>query len=85
MHDLGIPTITLGIIVALWVIPWKVYAAWLAAKNDHKKWFVALLFLNTLAILEIYYIFKVAKKSYAEVKADFRSVSESFRNKNKVQ
>ncbi|MBP9748416.1 MAG: hypothetical protein KBD17_02225 [Candidatus Pacebacteria bacterium] len=85
MHDLGIPTITLGIIVALWVIPWKVYAVWLAAKHDNKMWFVVLLFLNTLAILEIYYIFKVAKKSYAEVKADFRSVSESFRNKNKVQ
>lgn len=85
MDNFSLPITVVGIILALWTIPWKVYAAWLAAKNDHKKWFVALLFLNTLAILEIYYIFKVAKKSYAEVKADFRSVSESFRNKNKVQ
>ena len=82
MHDLGIPTITLGIIVALWVIPWKVYAAWLAAKNDHKKWFVALLFLNTLAILEIYYIFKVAKKSYLDVKADFNGAMDSLKKKS---
>lgn len=85
MGNYPLPITLIGIILALWTIPWKVYAVWLAVKSDNKKWFVVLLFLNTLAILEIYYIFKVAKKSYAEVKADFRSVSENFRNKAKVQ
>ena len=41
----------------LWTIPWKGVALWKAAKNGHKKWFIALLILNTFAILEIIYIF----------------------------
>lgn len=47
---------------ALWTIPWKGVALWKAARNGHKGWFVALLFLNTLAILEIIYIFVFSKK-----------------------
>ena len=47
---------------ALWVIPWKGAALWKAARNGHKGWFVALLLLNTLAILEIIYIFVFSKK-----------------------
>jgi len=67
------------LVLALWTIPWKVYAVWTAAKNNQKKWFVALLILNTLAILEIYYIFKVAKKSWSEVKKDFKKGWESLK------
>ncbi|MFA6257187.1 MAG: DUF5652 family protein [Candidatus Paceibacterota bacterium] len=59
------------ILLTLWTIPWKVYSVWLAVKNDHKKWFIVLLLLNTVAILEIFYIFKIAKKSWAEVSGDF--------------
>ena len=45
---------------ALWVLPWKGVALWKAARLSHKKWFIAMLVLNTLAILEIVYIFWVA-------------------------
>ncbi len=45
----------------LWVLPWKGVALWKAAKNSHKKWFIALFLLNTLAILEIIYIFYFSK------------------------
>ena len=65
------------LILALWTIPWKIYAVWIAAKHNHKKWFVALLILNTVAILEIFYIFKIAKKSGAEVKGDFKKALSS--------
>jgi hypothetical protein len=61
----------------LWTIPWKAYAVWIAAKADHKKWFVVLLFINTVGILEIFYIFKIAKKTTAEVKADFTNTLNS--------
>jgi hypothetical protein len=40
----------------------KGLALWKAAKNNHKGWVVALLVLNTLAILEILYIFVFSKK-----------------------
>ncbi|MEK7178910.1 MAG: DUF5652 family protein [Patescibacteria group bacterium] len=46
----------------LWVLPWKGYAMWTAARLSHKWWFIALLILNTLAILDIVYVFFVAKK-----------------------
>lgn len=46
----------------LWTLPWKGVALWKASKNNHKIWFVALLVINTLAILEILYIFVFSKK-----------------------
>ena len=67
------------IILALWTIPWKIYAVWTAAKHNQKKWFVALLILNTVSILEIFYIFKIAKKSWVGVKEDFRNAWESIK------
>ncbi len=50
----------------VWSLFWKGWALWRAAKNDSKPWFIALLVLNTVGILEILYIFvfgKEAKKS----------------------
>jgi hypothetical protein len=72
-------SVNIGILIlALWTIPWKVYAVWTAVKNDHKKWFLALIILNTVGILEIIYIFKIAKKSWPEVKGAFKGAWESF-------
>jgi len=48
-------------LILLWVIPWKGVALWKAARSSHKKWFIALLVLNTLAVLEIIYIFIFSK------------------------
>jgi len=49
-------------LVLLWVLPWKGLALWKAAKNSHKKWFIVLLVVNTLALLEIVYIFYFSSK-----------------------
>ena len=49
-------------LIILWTLPWKGVSLWKATKNNHKVWFVALLVLNTLAILEILYIFIFSKK-----------------------
>ncbi|MEK7065789.1 MAG: DUF5652 family protein [Patescibacteria group bacterium] len=57
------------LVLFLWVLPWKGYALWLSARNNHKKWFIALLVLNTLAILDIIYIFAVGRKT-AHIKDD---------------
>lgn len=46
----------------LWTLPWKGAALWKAAKNKHKAWFVVLFLVNTLAILEILYIFVFSEK-----------------------
>jgi methionyl-tRNA synthetase len=51
------PATLLFLLLILWVIPWKAVALWKAARNGHKIWFIAIFILNTLAILEIIYIF----------------------------
>ncbi len=50
------------LLVAAWVLPWKGVAMWKAARLKDKWWFIAILILNTLAILEIIYIFFISKR-----------------------
>jgi len=54
--------IWLVLLLVVWTLPWKAVALWKAAKNNQKIWFVVLLVVNTLAILEIIYIFGFGKK-----------------------
>lgn len=49
-------------LAAAWTIPWKGVALWKAARNGNIIWFTVLLLLNTLAILEILYIFVFSRK-----------------------
>ncbi|XOB40955.1 MAG: DUF5652 family protein [Candidatus Nealsonbacteria bacterium] len=53
-------------LITLWTLPWKVVALWRAVKNNHRKWFVVLIVLNTLAVLEILYIFVFSKRKRPE-------------------
>lgn len=57
----------LALISAFWVLPWKGYALWTSSKMGHKRWFLALLVLNTFALLEIFYIFYIVKKTPKQV------------------
>ena len=50
------------ILAAIWTIPWKGVALWKAARRGEKIWFIVMLLLNTLAILEILYIFVFSKR-----------------------
>ena len=54
--------------LALWSLPWKGVALWRAAKRDEKGWFIALLILNTAAILEIIYLFFIIPRKDAREK-----------------
>jgi hypothetical protein len=62
----GFPTWLL-IVVMLWSLPWKGFALWKAAQLSHKKWFIVLLVANTFAILDIFYIYYVARKYSVEI------------------
>ncbi|MCX6745343.1 MAG: DUF5652 family protein [Candidatus Parcubacteria bacterium] len=48
-------------LLILWSLAWKGIALWQAARREAKGWYVVLLILNTLGILEIIYIFLIAK------------------------
>lgn len=62
-HWLSDPRImALLVVIVIWVLCWKGVALWTAARNNSKPWFVALLVVNTIGILEILYIFVFSKK-----------------------
>lgn len=50
------------LLILAWVLPWKGIALWRAARNNSIPWFVALLVINTMGILEILYVFVIGNK-----------------------
>jgi len=43
--------------MALWSIPWKALALWKAARHSEKWWFIVFILVNTIGLLEIFYLF----------------------------
>ncbi len=50
------------ILLAIWTLVWKGLALWRASHLNQKGWFIALLVINTLGILEIIYLAITEKK-----------------------
>lgn len=46
-----------AILFLVWMILWKGLGLWKAARNKHLTWFVIILVVNTVGLLEIAYIF----------------------------
>jgi len=61
---LGIP-LWLVAVALIWSLIWKGLALWKSAKKNSKIWFVIILIVNTLGILEILYYFL-----FSEIKLD---------------
>ena len=51
---------------AIWVMVWKGLALWRAAERRERNWFIILLVLNTLGLLEIIYLFFITKPAETE-------------------
>jgi methionyl-tRNA synthetase len=62
--------ILLLLVVIAWSFVWKGIALWTSARNSQKTWFVVLLIVNTVGILEILYLyfFQENKGSQKKVK-----------------
>ncbi|MFA5871180.1 MAG: DUF5652 family protein [Parcubacteria group bacterium] len=67
-------------LAAVWTISWKGVALWRAARRSNLVWFIILLVVNTLAILEIIYIFAISRKKTVET-APQEITSESTQKK----
>ena len=63
LHYLSVHPLIMVLIyvVAIWTIIWKGIALWKASRNNHKAWYIILLIVNTIGILEIVYIFFFSK------------------------
>lgn len=53
----------LFLLLLIWSLAWKGVALWKAARRGEKVWYVAILIVNTVGILEILYIYVFSKKS----------------------
>lgn len=56
-------------LVLIWTLVWKALALWRAARQGSEWWFIALLVLNTLGILEILYLYVFSKPALAPAAA----------------
>ena len=56
----------LVILIIIWTLPWKIMALWRSAKRGEKLWFIVLLVVNSLAILDILYIYIFIRRSMME-------------------
>ncbi len=71
-------------VISLWSLIWKGLALWRASKQSQRNWFIVLLVLNTVGILDIVYLFRFSKKrmTIAEIKEWFKT---NFSNKSKAK
>ncbi len=51
-----------SLLLFAWVFVWKGLALWKSARAGSKWWFIALLVINTVGILEILYIYVFSQK-----------------------
>ncbi|NLJ35113.1 MAG: hypothetical protein GX358_02570 [candidate division WS1 bacterium] len=61
----GLNQVLIGVliwVVLAWSMVWTGIALWMAARRDQLAWFVVLLVVNTVGILEIIYIFVIAPR-----------------------
>lgn len=56
MPELTMAQSLLLIIVIIWALIWKGIALWKSAQNNQPAWFVALLVINAVGLLEIIYL-----------------------------
>ncbi len=54
------------VLAQVWSLIWKGIALWKSAQLSHKKWFVILLLVNSLGILDIIYIRFIARRYTVE-------------------
>jgi methionyl-tRNA synthetase len=66
-QELGIATWMIIVILA-WTAVWKILALWKSARNNSPVWFILLILINTVGILEILYIFVFSKMKFPKLK-----------------
>jgi len=61
INDMPMWIMPIILIVAVWTIFWKVLSLWHAARKGRKGWFILLLLVNSLGLLDAFYLFFVEK------------------------
>jgi len=73
------------ILILIWSLIWKGIALWKSARKNSVIWFVILLVVNTLGILEILYIFLLSEMKISEHSQNFKFKRNSEGSKIKLE
>jgi len=63
----GVVGYLLFAVLIVWSLIWKGLGLWFSAQRKSKPWFIVILLVNTLGILEIIYIIVVLKKKFSDI------------------
>jgi len=55
------------LVVLVWILLWKGLGLWHACKRGHPWWFIIILIVNTVGILEIVYLFAILRLKWEEL------------------
>lgn len=61
MYDVNDPVLRNLLLLSIITLPLKAICLWKAAQANQKVWFITFLFLNTIGLLEITYLFYFLK------------------------
>lgn len=70
-NGLLLGTVWLLPLIIIWSGIWKAIALWKSARRNDLVWFIILIIFNTLGILEIVYIFIIAKDKKEEKQLNY--------------
>ena len=65
------------ILIGTWSLIWKGFALWKSARKNSPVWFIVLLVVNTIGILEILYLFVFSEMELDKEKKGRRRVKRS--------
>jgi hypothetical protein len=57
---IGVQELLLAVAI-IWSLIWKGFALWKAARNNQLSWYLVILVINALGLLEIIYLLKFQK------------------------
>jgi methionyl-tRNA synthetase len=60
-------------LILIWTMVWKGIALWRCGRNNQLYWFIVILIINTLGILEIIYLYFFQKKIRVPSKAEVKT------------
>ena len=64
-----------------WSFVWKGLSLWKAARKNSKIWFLLILVLNTMGLLEILYFFVLSKVDFSKLEDKFKKIIETVKSK----
>ncbi len=65
------------VLLIVWTLAWKGWALWRAGRRNDLIWFIVILILNTIGILEILYIFIFSQRKKEQCGSDLTQNKEN--------